>query len=289
MIGRSSGSLGCLNDGMEQTLVRDRGIRFLAAPGWEQKEFLDLLALAPDELAARAGASVLSTVPSTKVIELPFDGQRLYFKYFLENGAISRLKGMLRGSKAARALKGARLLSKAGILTPCIVALSEPAGISQGWQSMLVTLHMEGQTLRVLLRSTELAGKARAGLASSLGRLVARLHGSGLVHGDLHPGNVMALEQERHPETWTFCFMDTERVKRTNGTLTREMIRDLALLNHPNLGCISRTDRFRFIASYVEKRSAEQGFREFYSDIKGLSRQIQQVSEERYGARWRSH
>jgi tRNA A-37 threonylcarbamoyl transferase component Bud32 len=276
---------------MKEGRMRRAGrIRLLAAPGWQVPDFVDLLALGPKELASRPGASVLSTVPSTMVAVLPFREQRLYFKYFLKSGPVSRLKGIFRGSKALRALKGAWMLSKSGLATPCIVAVSEPASLYGSWESLLVTRHMEGQTLRVLLRTVNLDSKVRAGLACSLGQFIARLHGEGLVHGDLHPGNIMAMDPDQEQlaksdACYPFALMDTERVERASGTLTSGMLRDLALLNHPNLGYVSRADRLRFLASYMESRQEEQGCPELCRDMKGLARKIHELSRKRYGHR----
>ena len=298
MSGYSEGGPSCLNLMQGGRMRRTGRIRLLAAPDWEMTDFIDLLALGPRELASRPGASVLSTVPSTMVAALSFREQRLYFKYFLTSGPVSRIKGLLRGSKASRALKGACMLSEAGLATPCIVAVSEPAGLPGRWDSLLVTRHLDGQTLRVLLRTVNLDGKARAVLARRLGRFIARLHGKGLVHGDLHPGNVMVVDPgqdlggdpsrnrlTKSDACPSFALMDTERVRRASGTLSRGMLRDLALLNHPNLGYVSRADRMRFLASYMESRQEERACPELCRNMKALAGKIHEMSKKRYGRR----
>ncbi len=250
----------------------------LSAPDWMDREFHSLLQIPAAQMVALPGAEVLPTVPSTTVVTLWFQGQRLYFKYFMPARGLARLKNLFRDSKAMLALRGAYLLSGCGIRTPEIIAVRQDRGLAQGNEALLVTRHTEGRNLRIYIRNEELDRKNRALLATSLGREVARMHSSGLTHGDLHIGNVLV---RLNQDVMTFAFIDTERVKKNASGFNRHVLKDLSLLNHPNLGCLTARDRLRFFVAYMnERRAAGLHARFRTSDI--MSR-VHHLSKHRYG------
>ena len=244
------------------------------SPLWRDRDFLRLLASDPDELAQRPGCEVLSTVPSTTVLRISLSGRVLYFKYFRAEKGWGKIKTIWRGSRAYRAWQGARLLLEHGLNTPEVVAVAEGKGLGRGQVSLLVTLEVFGIPLRRYLRERHLAPGRQAGLASALGQEIARLHGCCITHGDLHPGNVLV--EDRGEQGFSFAYLDTERVSRPGKKLNRYIIKDLSLLNHPNLGPVISSARLRFLMAYVK---ASPGLR--YSPQR-LLREVKEASEHRY-------
>ena len=79
-------------------------------------------------------------------------------------------------------------------------------------------------------------------------RVIAELHNSKIIHGDLRAGNVLC----KKASTWTFSFIDNERTKIYKKLPERERIRNLVQLNlliSPN---ISTIDRQVFFNNYCQ-------------------------------------
>ena len=245
------------------------------APSWRYPDFIKLLLSSPDRVAQGPSSETLPTVPNTIVIRVSYLGNTLYFKYFRpERGWWRSIRDIWRGSKAYRAWQGARLLLGEGLRTPEVIAVVEGRGIGRGGISLLVTLEMAGIPLRRYLREGQLALSMQAKLASDLGKEIAHLHRLHITHGDLHPGNILV--EEKRGRGFCFAYLDTEGVSRTRSILNRDTIRDLSLLNHPNLGPVAPSIRLRFLMAYVK---ANPGLG--YSPQR-LSREIQKASDHRY-------
>jgi len=251
------------------------GSSIWVAPLWKNHDFLKLLVSGPDELAQRPDCEVLPTVPNTTVLRMPCLDNTLYFKYFKAETGWGRIRAMWRGSRAYRAWQGARLLLEHGLNTPEVVAVAEGKGLGRGNFSLLVTLEIFGIPLRAYLRERHLAPGRQARLASALGQEIARLHGCCITHGDLHPGNVLV--EEKGEQGFSFAYLDTERVSKPGTKLNRHIIKDLSLLNHPNLGTISQRARLHFLKAYVRANSG------LGDTARVLLRDIDQASAKRYG------
>ena len=249
------------------------------APLWKNHDFLRLLVSDPDELAQRPDCEVLPTVPNTTVLRMPCLVNTLYFKYFKAETGWGRIRAMWRGSRAYRAWQGARLLLEHGLSTPEVVAVAEGKGPGRGNFSLLVTLEIFGIPLRTYLRERHLAPGRQVRLASALGHEIARLHRCCITHGDLHPGNVLV--EEKGEQGFSFAYLDTERVSKPGTKLNRHIIKDLSLLNHPNLGSISQRVRLHFLKAYVRANSGPD------YNARVLLRGIQQASARRYGHKGR--
>lgn len=78
----------------------------------------------------------------------------------------------------------------AGLDHPCLVRLREVLG--QAWARVLVMDPIEGEDLRRRLRRTGPVPPAvAADVAAQLAGALAYLHGQGIVHGDVKPGNLL--------------------------------------------------------------------------------------------------
>ena len=115
------------------------------------------------------------------------DGRDLFVKQFYMGGrrhrARKRFVRLLRVEAARREWRAFSRLARAGIPAPTPRAL----GILPGGDRILAVDFLAGHTLEAELRS---GSPNRARLARELGQLVAALHAQGIVHRDLHHGNV---------------------------------------------------------------------------------------------------
>src|SRR5262249_28460501 len=90
--------------------------------------------------------------------------------------------------------------------------------------------------------------RIRQRLAPVLGVFVAKMHAAGVVHHDLHPGNLMvSLDAEDEPRLW---LIDLHSVS-VGPPCSRRICRsNLVILNRYFILRASRTDRLRFWTAY---------------------------------------
>jgi hypothetical protein len=93
----------------------------------------------------------------------------------------------------------------------------------------------------------------RQALARELALLTARLHNAGFVHQDFHPGNVLVRIEPDDRPTLAMIDLDALRVSFPLGWPEAE--HNLALLNHYFWLRSNRSDRYRFLRSYLDARA----------------------------------
>jgi serine/threonine protein kinase len=87
----------------------------------------------------------------------------------------------------------------------------------------------------------------RRQLLRALGTFIGRVHATGFIHGDLRPGNVLAvLEQGR----FRFTLIDNERNVQKVPPPGKMLLRNLMQLNMLLPADISRSDRMRFFTAW---------------------------------------
>lgn len=145
---------------------------------------------------------------------------------------------------ARRAHAFSHRLRLAGFATPRVLAFAEPKRSRRGWPSLLVTEHFEAPSLRALRDAGGLldASKRRR-WAELLGRSLGRLHGEGLVHGDLHGGHVLLTDGD-------VLFLGLEKMRASSSRRHRAL--DLARLElELEDGPGGPYDRGRFLRGYA--------------------------------------
>jgi hypothetical protein len=73
------------------------------------------------------------------------------------------------------------------------------------------------------------------------------VHATGFVHGDLRPGNVLAVQTQ---DGFRFTLIDNERNTRKTPTPGKMLLRNLMQLNMLPRKDLSRTDRMRFLQAW---------------------------------------
>lgn len=173
---------------------------------------------------------------------------KLYYKEYLSRSPLETARGLLQGSRAARARKASEALRFAGFNA----LKSVYWGKLKGGREFDYTLEVPGECVHTWLRNTASsdepeAAHMRRALAASLGVTVGRLHASGFIHGDLRPCNVIAHYADGR---FSLSFLNNERtVRKTSpsGKLLLGNITQLNMLPHRLLG---NTDRMRFFVAW---------------------------------------
>ncbi len=253
--------------------IKSKGFNFIIKKDWNNQEFIKLLELTPDKLKNFSNSTKLPTVPSTTVIKVKFNQHNLYFKFFHLSKITYKIRDTIRKTKAEKALQGAILLKKAGLNTPEVIAIAHRSGIKKTSHILLVTKEIQGISLRIYSRKYKIPKEQRIQIAITLGENIAKMHKNFITHGDLHPGNIILSKQNY----FNFFYLDTERVKKNHTKFNQNVLKDLSLLNHPNLGCFTKKDRLIFIRSYFKKMNQDVSI-----SLEELVKEIHRLSYRRY-------
>lgn len=143
-----------------------------------------------------------------------------------------------------------RLLNRHGIGTPELVYYAE-RHTPKGWQVILVTRELQGYVpLDVLIEEWQRQGWKKAHdlrrrIIHQAAAVIRHLHALNLVHNALHAKHLFVQR-----ESGAVCLIDLEKMRRR--LFRRQaVLRDLDSCNRRTSG-ISRTDRLRFLLSYLQ-------------------------------------
>lgn len=175
----------------------------------------------------------------------------LAVKWNHPRGARRGVAERIRGSRAARAERGARELARAGIAHPATLAVAERRGPARVVESFLLSEFL-GDAAPLPAIMPELRGdrRRRRDVARSLGRTIGRLHAAGLDHRDLKHSNLLLRPDD------SFALLDLDSLIPPRAPGLRERARALGQLEAYCVDLypwLPRTDRARFFAAYLEE------------------------------------
>ncbi len=188
------------------------------------------------------------------------DGVTIYVKHFHSRSAVHRVLRILGSSDAMREFRYTTFLARHGVATaPALAACAdgtrqwlatravEPAKPADAWHAEQLGAGPAGKR-RIQRAIVELAG------------MVGRMHAAGIVHRDLHCGNVL-VRTDGEDEDVRLVLMDLHRAGRRRRLSRRERAANLAHLFHDRYHMTSRTERLRFLKHYLAAAGAEGSLR----------------------------
>jgi len=209
-----------------------------------------------------------------------------YLKVFPRRTCKDRFKDACRGSPVQRVLRGNRLLRKEGFLVPQVVAVGELEAGAWSPASFLMEKGLDGLPLPVYLEASVLSGSCsfrdRRGILERLAFLVNRMHRSGIVHGDLHGGNILVCGPSEGQASPWIAFLDTLRTRRPALRRIRWVLQDLRQLNQILPPVVSWSERLDFLRRYLPGSPLED------MDPRALIERLVRMSEERLARKGRS-
>lgn len=188
----------------------------------------------------------------------------MFIKRFECRTARDRLANALRGSRARMEWNAALAVASLGIPTISPVLLGEEprtvAGLPGVGTSYLVTPEIaqsepldelvngltSGRSMTTVPQSRQF--EFRVWLARSLGRIAGQLHTAGILHPDLHAGNLLVTG--RSPGDWQLWLIDLHALRQTRGLSDRQRESNVAELARFFLPYCTRADRARFLRAY---------------------------------------
>src|SRR5262245_59702059 len=175
-------------------------------------------------------------------------------KNFRLHGLWRRLKLILRGDPTFREWTALRSAPGRRIPVPRAVAVSQGQIFAPGSESFLVTEELSSAvTLGAYLYGKSRSyGRLRRRVIEEAGRTVRLAHDAGMLHRDLHLGNLMIRNRNDQPEIF---LIDLQRVSFRHRLGIKARVANLAVL-HGGCGEASRSERLRFLNAYLAPRPA---------------------------------
>ncbi len=287
-------------------LMPTRHDRLFEAPGWAWEHAGDtgwwvrpdwrgvLLGdrgLRLDEWKQHGRLKVVKTGPHRNVYRVDLAEGAIYVKHFLVPDVRAMARQWFRRGKGRNEGRRAVKLAAIGVDTIDPIALGEQRKRNFLFENYLITQAIpetvpldEFVEHRLPQIDPKRQAKVRQSIAVAIAELTAHLHDAGFVHKDFHPGNVLVRFDENDRPHLSLIDLDALRVKRRLSWQAAR--RNLALLNHYFWVRCSRSDRCRFLRTYLEARKADpKRTRWFASTIENSTRQWAERLWRRWGKR----
>ena len=181
-------------------------------------------------------------------------GGVVYLKHFHSRSLAHRLRRQVGSGDASREVRFSRELARAGVSVP--EALAWACRDGQEW---IVTGGVEPSTPADAWHARRLAdGDSRSieAALAAMAQLVGRMHAAGIVHRDLHCGNILVCDEGRR-----LVLMDLHRAGRAWRLSRRVRAANLAQLYQDRRLLTTRSQRLRFLRIYLEASSASGSLR----------------------------
>jgi len=224
-----------------------------------------------DELSRpdRAGWEQVKHNASRTVYRKEVAGRLIYLKHYHSRTIVHRIGRLLGFSDAKFEMRFSGFLASRGVQTP--QALAAMCANGTEWLAMLAVapaeLAHEWQLRRL---SAGPAGRRAVQQAIiALARTVGRMHAIGVIHCDLHAGNILIRTDDKEPMP---VLMDLHRMKRRRRLSRRARVANLAQLFHDRAEWTTRTERLRFLKHYLRASSAGGSLRGWQSMVEQFAR-----------------
>lgn len=254
---------------------------------------LDENGLRLEQWRAEGRVETVKAGPHRVVYRVQLPDFAIYIKHYLVPDRRAKYRQWFRRGKGRNEGKRSESLKSIGVPTISPIALGERRKRKFLFDNFLITREIPDSVPMDEFVEEHLGqipeprrSRLRQRLAEALGVLTAKLHNAGLVHIDFHPGNVLVRIDSNDVPVLMMIDLDALRtVKKLNWTAAE---RNVALLDHYFWTRAGRTDRRRFLKSYLEFRDeAPPSPRAFAEGVEASTRRWAERLWRRWGKRCR--
>lgn len=224
-------------------------------PGW-RTALIGPAGLRLDEWHRAGRLTTVKSGPHRVVYRAELAEGTVYIKHFLVPNRRAVLRQWFRRGKGRNEAKQAARLAGSGVATITPIALGERRLRGFLTDNYLITIAIPNAVpLDEFLDGLGDAGTSatRRQLAEALGELTARLHDGGFLHNDFHPGNVLVRRDAAGPPRLVMIDLDALRSRR-RAIDRKDAVANLAHVNHAFCLRTSRSERLRFVRTYLATR-----------------------------------
>lgn len=223
---------------------------------------LDALMADPDAALRRASSVAREQAGRKRLVRVATgaDEPDLFVKVFTRAGPMAQLRTFLRPSKARREAESAARVAELGFQVAGPVATGELRRFGLLRQSYSVVPALPARDLESILAEPGLPSARRRALLGAFARFTRRLHDAGVDQDDTSPNNFLLVGES------DFALIDFERCALIGRPLGERRWTLLAKLHRKDLG-VSRSERLRFLASYLGHETGRRERREAWGRI----------------------
>lgn len=264
--------------------LHTRGLRWDLMPALQKTGIAPDFLFGPDGLRikdwlARGQAGALKQGPHRSVYRVALPHLDFILKWFPGRGKGKRLRGLTQASEARRECDLALEVAARGVATVEPLAVGESRG---GTSCLLLRTLADVEPLGAFLEwslpemDQALARKLRFQLAKSLGVFLARMHDAGVIHTDLHPGNIL-LRLADQPQLF---LIDLQSVRLGPALDWRASRDNLVLINRWFALRATHADRLRFWQVYRLARTCPTWLAEMQTGTTRIGATLPGMSDE---------
>jgi serine/threonine protein kinase len=221
----------------------------------------------PDQLFGRTECQVIKDQRKTKVVRLTLKIGRapvgVYLKRYNAFSVRYRVASLITASGALKSLRGAEILSNAGISTGKPLAAIELRSWGMLESSFFLTAEIvRGKTADAYWRENLMplngveAFRQRRRFLKNLAKLFSHLHRSCIYHNDLKDANILV--DANPPGDEGFFLLDLEGVRLCRYVNRRRRVKNLVQLNRTLGKFLTRTEKVIFLIAYLGKIGADR-------------------------------
>lgn len=177
-----------------------------------------------------------------------FSKNNLMVKKFNLTRTYDKLRFCILDSKAVRSLRIALALDEIDVKTPKPIAIVEERGkFNKILYSYYITeyIDFDYNLLNIVADDDHSRRKQVKDLLPAIARDVRKMHDAGIVHNDLHAGNILVKDIDRQPE---FYYIDLNRGRIKENLSIKQRINDLARFK------LTKKEQEIFMEEYAPKR-----------------------------------
>ena len=247
-----------------------------------------------DEWLRTGKATVVKQGPHRIVYRVALERGTFYVKHNLTPDRLTWLRQLVRTSKARREYNSALEVAARGIPTALPLAWAQQRGFWSDGESLLITRSLDDtQPLNVFVHQilpslpAQRQALVRRRLAEALGRFLARMHQAGIRHNDLHAGNLLIRLDAN--DALRLFLIDLNDVHFGPQLTWRQSFDNLVMLNHWFVMQAARSDRMRFLLSYLQARPLPLGLQPDVRDpmVRWWARRLEKATWHSLQRLWR--
>ncbi len=249
----------CMKESSTFSKKRFTGMKMFFRKGYDTNSFPELIGKHHNALANNDKGVILKRDSKTALTRFPFKNgeiRSVVVKQYKTTRGLCLIKNIFRNSAGRKSWIAGNGLSVYGFDSARPLALIEKKVLGIVTDSYLI-MEDAGHSLemdRYILKNFHgqpLSGesKKKRTFINDFAKTIAKMHNRNIFHSDLKTCNIMVKEKEN--KSFDFIFLDFDKVAFNEEISIRKRIKNLTQINLSTPGCITITDRFRFLREYL--------------------------------------
>ena len=269
----------CMKESSNFSRTKLNDMRIFFRKGYDTNSFPELIGKHHNALANNDKDVILKRDSKTALTRFPFKDDvisNIVVKQYKTSCGLCLIKNIFRNSAGRKAWIAGNGLSVYGFNSARPLALIEKNILGIVTDSYLImedathSLEMDRYILKNFHgKSSPGELKRKRTFISDFAKTIAKMHSQNIFHSDLKTCNIMVKEEGK---SFDFIFLDFDKVTFNEDINIQKRIKNLTQINLSTPGCITFTDRFRFLREYLKPCDMEDEKKDILREIINISK-----------------